>query len=70
VLGWFPPTIRGGANREVLKLIVESGRIFEAWGDEEWTADSAAVRVSLICFDAKKSGKNETQWGERRAHFF
>ncbi|NBB81053.1 MAG: class I SAM-dependent DNA methyltransferase, partial [Verrucomicrobia bacterium] len=44
-------SIRGGANRSVLKPIVESGRIFEAWSDEPWTVDGAAVRVSLICFD-------------------
>lgn len=43
-------SIRGGANREVLKPIVEHGRIFEAWSDEEWTVDGAAVRVSLVCF--------------------
>jgi len=48
--------IRGGASREVLKPIVREGRIFEAWGDEEWTVDGAAVRVSLICFDALKAG--------------
>jgi len=48
-------SIRGGANREVLKPIVEKGRIFEAWGDEEWTVDGAAVRVSLICFDAQNA---------------
>lgn len=44
-------SIRGGANREVLKPIVEHGRIFEAWGDEAWTVEGAAVRVSLVCFD-------------------
>ena len=43
-------SIRGGANREVLKPIVEHGRIFEAWSDEPWTVDGAAVRVSMICF--------------------
>lgn len=43
-------SIRGGANREVLKPIVEHGRIFEAWSDEGWTVDGAAVRVSLVCF--------------------
>ncbi len=47
-------SIRGGANREVLKPIVQGGRIFEAWGDENWTVDGAAVRVSLVCF---KKGK-------------
>ncbi|MFN3723587.1 MAG: class I SAM-dependent DNA methyltransferase [Paracoccaceae bacterium] len=45
-------SIRGGANREVLKPIVDGGRIFAAWGDEEWTVEGAAVRVSLVCFDA------------------
>jgi type II restriction/modification system DNA methylase subunit YeeA len=44
-------SIRGGANREVLKPIVEHGRIFEAWSDEGWTVDGAAVRVSLVAFD-------------------
>ncbi|MGV3510588.1 MAG: class I SAM-dependent DNA methyltransferase [Novosphingobium sp.] len=47
-------SIRGGANREVLKPIVEHGRIFEAWSDEAWTVDGAAVRVSLLCFDKSK----------------
>ncbi len=43
-------SIRGGANRKVLDRIVESTRIFEAWSDEEWVNDGAAVRVSLIGF--------------------
>ncbi len=42
-------SIRGGANREVLKPIVENGFIYEAWADEEWTVDGAAVRVSIVC---------------------
>ena len=49
-------SIRGGANREVLKPIGEGGRIFEAWSDEPWTVDGAAVRVSLVCFDGQKGG--------------
>lgn len=49
-------SIRGGSNRPVLKPIVDGGRIFEAWSDEEWTVDGAAVRVSLVCFDRSKSG--------------
>ena len=44
-------SIRGGANREVLRPIVEHGRIFEAWSNESWTVDGAAVRVSLVSFD-------------------
>ncbi|MFA5900080.1 MAG: class I SAM-dependent DNA methyltransferase [Hyphomicrobium sp.] len=46
-------SIRGGANREVLDDIAETGRIFEAWSDEPWVVDGAAVRVSLVCFDAE-----------------
>lgn len=49
-------SIRGGANREVLKPIVEHGRIFEAWSDEGWTVDGAAVRVSMVCFDRRTEG--------------
>ena len=43
-------SIRGGANRKVLERIVETTRIFEAWSDEEWINDGAAVRVSLLGF--------------------
>jgi len=45
-------SIRGGANRRVLDRIADEGRIFEAWSDEPWVVDGAAVRVSLICFGA------------------
>ena len=48
-------SIRGGANRKVLEPIAEAGAIFEAWSDEAWTVDGAAVRVSLVCF-AKGEG--------------
>lgn len=43
-------SIRGGANRRVLDRIAEDGTIVEAWSDEPWTLDGAAVRVSLVCF--------------------
>ncbi|WP_428384127.1 class I SAM-dependent DNA methyltransferase [Nevskia ramosa] len=43
-------SIRGGKNREVLKAICERGRIFNAWSDESWINEGAAVRVSLIAF--------------------
>lgn len=49
-------SIRGGANREVLKPVVEHGRIFEAWSDEDWTVEGAAVRVSMVCFTPKSEG--------------
>jgi len=44
-------SIRGGANREVLDAVEEVGRIFNAWSDEPWVVDGAAVRVSIVCFD-------------------
>lgn len=43
-------SIRGGANRKVLDQIVGESRLFEAWSDEPWVVDGAAVRVSLFCF--------------------
>ena len=43
-------SIRGGANRKVLDRIVASTRIFEAWSDEPWVNEGAAVRVSLVCY--------------------
>ena len=43
-------SIRGGANRQVLTAVVEAGTIFEAWDDEPWVIDGAAVRVSIVCF--------------------
>ena len=43
-------SIRGGTNRLVLDRILEQSAIFEAWSDEPWVVDGAAVRVSLICF--------------------
>ena len=57
-------SIRGGANREVLKPIVAEGRIFEAWSDEEWTVDGAAVRVSLICFGSETIGASRLNGAE------
>ena len=46
-------SIRGGANRVVLDRIHATGRIFEAWSDEPWILDGAAVRVSLISFTSE-----------------
>ena len=43
--------IRGGANREVLKRIKESGDIFFAESDRPWILDGANVHVSMIGFD-------------------
>ena len=43
-------SIRGGANRRALRTATGNCRIFEAWSDEPWVIDGAAVRVSLVCF--------------------
>ena len=43
-------SIRGGWNLPALQAATGSHRIFEAWNDEPWVNDGAAVRVSLICF--------------------
>ena len=46
-------SIRGGRNRSVLDGVVERGAIYDAWSDEPWVVDGAAVRVSLVCFAGK-----------------
>ncbi len=43
-------SIRGGANRRALETATEGRPIFDAWSDEPWVIDGAAVRVSLVCF--------------------
>lgn len=43
-------SIRGGANRRVLAPIADAGGFTQAWSDQPWTVDGAAVRVSLLCF--------------------
>ena len=48
-------SIRGGNNRPVLDRIVDESAIFDAWSDEPWIVDGAAVRVSLICFAPKSA---------------
>lgn len=46
-------SIRQGANREVLESILANSIITDAWADEPWNIDGAAVRVSLVCFASK-----------------
>ena len=48
-------SIRGGANRKVLDAICTQTSVFEAWSDEPWINEGAAVRVSLVAF-----GENQT----------
>ena len=57
-------SIRGGRNRAVLDRIVEAGAIFDAWSDEPWVIDGAAVRVSLVCFASAETGSPAMLNGE------
>jgi type II restriction/modification system DNA methylase subunit YeeA len=50
-------SIRGGKNRLVLDAVTRDLMIFEAWSDEPWILDGAAVRVSLICFGTPDAGR-------------
>ena len=49
-------SIRGGRNRAVLDRIVKDSSIFDAWSDEPWVVEGAAVRVSLICLAGRDAG--------------
>ena len=48
-------SIRGGRNRAVLDQITADAAIFDAWADEPWVVDGAAVRVSLVCFASQNA---------------
>jgi hypothetical protein len=48
-------SIRGGNNRKVLAAIAERSRIFNAWSDEPWVNNGAAVRVSIVSFGIGES---------------
>ena len=60
-------SIRGGANRGALVRATADRPIFEAWSDEPWVIDGAAVRVSLVCFAASddESASERRLDGER-----
>ena len=49
-------SVRSGSNRQVLDAIVKDVQIFDAWADEPWVNDGAAVRVSLVCFGLGENG--------------
>jgi type II restriction/modification system DNA methylase subunit YeeA len=52
-------SIRSGSNRKVLETIVANTRIFNAFSDEAWVNDGAAVRVSLVCFELQRGNSDE-----------
>ena len=59
-------SIRGGANRRALEAATDNRPIFDAWSDEPWTIDGAAVRVSLVSFSRPDSEISEIRLnGER-----
>ena len=60
-------SIRGGANRKVLDRIVDSGSIFNAWSDEDWINEGAAVRVSIVCFGPKGQTRKMPRLNDRPA---
>ena len=61
-------SIRGGRNRPVLDRIVEQSAIYDAWSDERWVVDGAAVRVSLVCFAGRDDGFQDFLNGKNVSH--
>ncbi|NVK20812.1 MAG: class I SAM-dependent DNA methyltransferase [Methylocystaceae bacterium] len=47
-------SIRGGKNRVVLDKIATDLHIYNAWPDEPWVNEGAAVRVAMTSFSADK----------------
>jgi type II restriction/modification system DNA methylase subunit YeeA len=62
-------SIRHGANNECLKEIVEDGIIFDAWSDEAWVVEGAAVRVSIVSFQMKAAPESHLD-GKRADRIF
>jgi type II restriction/modification system DNA methylase subunit YeeA len=48
--------IRRGASRVVLDRIGVTAPIYDAWADQPWAVEGAAVRVSLVCFGREGVG--------------
>lgn len=44
--------IRGGANRDVLRRIKETGGLFFAESDRDWILDGTSVHISMVGFDS------------------
>ncbi len=42
--------IAKNVNLPVLKRLADDAQIYDAWANEPWVVDGAAVRVSLVCF--------------------
>lgn len=65
-------SITGGTNRRVLDSLAKSAVIYDAWADEPWVIDGAAVRVSLIsmCKDSIVLSGNKMLDGEEVDEIF
>ncbi|HEX3860431.1 MAG TPA: DNA methyltransferase [Stellaceae bacterium] len=48
-------SISGGNNLPVMMRVADQARIFEAWKDEPWVIDGAAVRVAIVCFSKQEA---------------
>ncbi len=46
-------SVSGGNNLSTMDYVVSKANIFEAWSDEPWVVEGAAVRVAVICFADK-----------------
>ncbi len=55
--------IRGGANRAVLERIQQSGTIYWAWADRNWSLDGATVHVSMIAFKRREESPGASAAG-------
>ncbi|MBA4227830.1 MAG: class I SAM-dependent DNA methyltransferase [Hyphomonas sp.] len=53
--------IAKNVNLPVLVRLSSSTKIFNAWQNEPWTVNGAAVRVSLVCFGAEQSTLSNSQ---------
>lgn len=61
-------SIRGGRNRLALDRIVIHCRVYDAWSDEPWIVDGAAVRVSLVCFGGAQASDHPQLDGQEVDH--
>jgi hypothetical protein len=62
--------IRRGSSRVALDRISTVARIFNAWADEPWVVDGAAVRVSIVCFGTDVSKNEITLNGTRTSEIY
>jgi hypothetical protein len=46
-------SISGGNNLPTMVRVADRARIFEAWKDEPWVINGAAVRVAIVCFSKR-----------------